>query len=152
MARIVVTGASTGIGEATVRPLTAEGYEVVATARREGPAYQPVGADGMQPFRRGSDQARGYRCSGRIPRRWPGCRPSQCCRRCTRPRPRGRGQGHRLAADVRDQRDCHPAPHAGTPTSVQGERRRSRVPHVHSRPRNLSRGRRLYGRQARRSA
>lgn len=35
MARIVVTGASTGIGEATVRLLTAEGYEVVATARRE---------------------------------------------------------------------------------------------------------------------
>ena len=35
MARIVVTGASTGIGEATVRRLTAEGYEVVATARRE---------------------------------------------------------------------------------------------------------------------
>ncbi|PWF25711.1 SDR family NAD(P)-dependent oxidoreductase [Ancrocorticia populi] len=35
MARIVVTGASTGIGEATVRRLTAEGYEVIATARRE---------------------------------------------------------------------------------------------------------------------
>lgn len=35
MARIVVTGASTGIGESTVRRLTTEGYEVVATARRE---------------------------------------------------------------------------------------------------------------------
>lgn len=32
--RIIVTGASTGIGEATVRHLIADGYEVVATARR----------------------------------------------------------------------------------------------------------------------
>ncbi len=35
MARIVVSGASTGIGEATVRRLRGEGYDVVATARRE---------------------------------------------------------------------------------------------------------------------
>lgn len=33
--RIIVTGASTGIGEATVRQLVADGYEVIATARRK---------------------------------------------------------------------------------------------------------------------
>lgn len=33
--RAVVTGASTGIGEATVRALVADGWEVLATARRE---------------------------------------------------------------------------------------------------------------------
>ena len=32
--RVLVTGASSGIGEATVRQLRAAGYAVVATARR----------------------------------------------------------------------------------------------------------------------
>lgn len=35
MARILVTGASTGIGEATVRELCKAGHEVIATARRQ---------------------------------------------------------------------------------------------------------------------
>lgn len=35
MSRAVVTGASSGIGEATVRLLTREGFEVIAIARRE---------------------------------------------------------------------------------------------------------------------
>ena len=34
MRRVLVTGASTGIGEATVRLLRARGWDVVATARR----------------------------------------------------------------------------------------------------------------------
>ena len=48
--RVLVTGASTGIGEATARRLASEGFEVIATARRQGRLEKLAAEIGCEVF------------------------------------------------------------------------------------------------------
>jgi NAD(P)-dependent dehydrogenase (short-subunit alcohol dehydrogenase family) len=58
MARVVITGASSGIGRATILEPAARGHEVVATARRPetlgGPIRCPAARSGDSPSSRPS--------------------------------------------------------------------------------------------------
>ena len=134
-----MTGASTGIGEATVRALRAEGWTVFAVARRAerlAALEAETGAVAIPAdIAEDDDVARllaEVTAAGGIDTL------DQHCRRRPRRGPRGGRQHRGLGVDVPGQRPGHHETHPRVPADAPGQRRGNRPePDVHGRAGSL---------------